>query len=160
MMKVEVALMLKIEVKNTMSEQFQLEYAVYMMIGSYFKKVNCLSKRIETKLFLHYQDLGFGKQEKLENKVIAFIEGYLLRGLAISGMENKEVSILFIPYSFGTIVKLEGNDFAVCFTVRQHGGRLQYSLVPDPYAVKSLKWIPVEEAEVHKKRKVGTWIAV
>ncbi len=70
--------MLKINVKNPNTAQYQLEYVMYMMLSSYYRKARCLSKRMEQKLYLYYMDLTKEKQYILEDNVIRCIEAGIL----------------------------------------------------------------------------------
>ena len=54
--------------------QQQITYALYMMGASCFRKSVCNTKRLETTLYLYYQDMPVNRQERLEDKVIADIE--------------------------------------------------------------------------------------
>ena len=54
--------------------QQQITYALYMMGASCFQKSICNTRRLETTLYLYYQDMPASRQEKLEERVIADIE--------------------------------------------------------------------------------------
>lgn len=123
--------MLKIEMKNPMSSQFQLEYAVYMMLGSYFKKAECDTKRFEKKLFLYYQDLSCSKQETLEKQVISFVEKELIKGLGIPNIHNKKVTISLIPQNNESLIIVKCNHHSVSFKVRKINGHIKYKLISE-----------------------------
>ena len=64
---------------NFTNDQAALEYATYMIIGSYFKKVICdRAKLQEQKLFLHYQEQKREVQYYLEEQCIAYAEKVLM----------------------------------------------------------------------------------
>ena len=70
--------MLNIKAKNTNAAQFQLEYVMYMMLSSYYKKAKCTSKRSEERLYLYYMDMTKDKQYRLEENCIQCIEEEIL----------------------------------------------------------------------------------
>ena len=144
--------MLKIEVKNQNAKQFQLEYAMYMMLGSYFKKATCKSKIIEKRLFLYYQDLGCSKQEDLEEEVIKFIDETLLFALDIPGIEERKVSIRFIPTEKGNIINIEGKNVYINLKVCKKNGRIKYAFLKTPNPNASVKWLPED-----KKKEKRVW---
>ena len=72
------AYMLKVTVKNPSTKQFQLEYAMYMMLGSFFRKATCRSHVLENRLMLYYAELGSEKQYELEDTVLKTLEKKIL----------------------------------------------------------------------------------
>ena len=63
--------------------QQQIAYALYMMGASCFQKSVCDTRRLETTLYLYYQDMPASRQEKLEERVIADIEKNLEEYLSL-----------------------------------------------------------------------------
>ena len=63
--------------------QQQITYALYMMGASCFEKSVCNTRRLETTLYLYYQDMPANRQEKLEERVISDIENKLKEYLPI-----------------------------------------------------------------------------
>ena len=150
--------MIKVETKNPKACQYQSEYAVYMMLGSCFAKAECTTKRVEKRLFLHYQDLSMGKQEKLEKKALLFMEKELIRALAIPQMNQQKVTISFLPQNFGNLICIKGIDFAVTFAVRIRNGKYQYAITSQRNEEGKVEWLPKEKKDV-KKIRIGRWIA-
>lgn len=124
--------MLKITTSNPMAQQYQLEYAMYMMLGSYFKRATCKSKRIEEKLFLHYQDLTSRKQENLEDDVLRLIDSHLLKALNITNIDEREAIVRFIPQENGNLLNFKGSSFDVSFMIQRKDRKLKYTFVRHP----------------------------
>lgn len=123
--------MLRVEFKNPMAGQLQLVYASYMMLSSCFKKTRCLSKRVEKKLYLHYQDLTSRKQEQLEEKVLRSLENYLLPNINIPNISEKEALATFLPSDNGYIICFRGRDFRVNIAVANENGKIKYTIIRD-----------------------------
>lgn len=79
--------------EKTNNKQQQTTYVLYMIISSYFHKSICRTKVLETSLHLHYREMAGGRQEALEEKVIADTERELKKMLSVLEEMNCEVSI-------------------------------------------------------------------
>lgn len=66
---------------NRIMNQNALDYAIYMMLGSYYRSAVPASKRYLDRMYLYYSELKMDKQFALENKVINFTEQILLHKL-------------------------------------------------------------------------------
>lgn len=55
---------------NLTNNQMALEYAIYMIAGSYFKNVKCLSPNREMKMLLNYKEQSLDNQYRLEEACI------------------------------------------------------------------------------------------
>lgn len=62
--------------KDNTKETFA--YAIYMIAGSYFKKVECLSPMLESKLRIAYVDQKLDKQYNMEDKCIQYVEKVMM----------------------------------------------------------------------------------
>ncbi len=92
--------MLNIKVKNPNAAQFQLEYVMYMMLSSYYKKAKCTNKRSEERLYLYYMDMTKDRQYRLEENCIQCIEEEILPEVfkkcpALSGIADTECEVRF-----------------------------------------------------------------
>ena len=90
-----------------MNDQAALEYAIYMIVGSYFKKVTCEKAKFqEQKLFLHYQEQKRETQYYLEEQCIEYAEQVLLKDFS-EDVWNQEMVVHFR--------RLPDNKNAICF---------------------------------------------
>lgn len=97
--------MMKFNYRNPMTKQFQLDYILYMMFSSYFKRTVCMTKATEEHLFLYYAEMPRQKQYELEDKVINAIERDTLKELDSLNICEVEVSVRMIPTSTGTMLE-------------------------------------------------------
>ena len=63
------------------SNQTAFEYAIYEIVGSYFKKARCQSTIQEQKLFVHFKEQKQDTQCLMENKVDGYVKAVLLKKL-------------------------------------------------------------------------------
>ena len=92
---------------NFTNDQAALEYATYMIVGSYFKKVICQRAKLqEQKLFLCYQEQKREVQYHLEEQCIAYAEKVLLN-IFPKEMWEQEVVVHF--------KRLPNEKNAICF---------------------------------------------
>ncbi|MCR4648799.1 MAG: hypothetical protein K5776_06950 [Lachnospiraceae bacterium] len=63
------------------SNQTAFEYAIYEIVGSYFKKATCISTIQEQKLIVHFKEQKQDTQCLMENKVDGYVKGVLLKKL-------------------------------------------------------------------------------
>ena len=63
------------------SNQTAFEYAIYEIVGSYFKKATCVSTIQEQKLIVHFKEQKQDTQCLMENKVDGYVKGVLLKKL-------------------------------------------------------------------------------
>lgn len=127
--------MLKITVKNPNAKQFQLEYAMYMMLTSYFHKTKCNSKALENKLHLHYADLTDTKQIELEKKVEQVLEIKIIPGILarIYRMSKEDLAELDCQVSIRNrgdhnALVFTGEDFEFTLVCKLEGNRIKYRL--------------------------------
>ncbi len=60
--------------KNKSNKQLAAAYAVYMIVGSYFKNCICQSQFEEKRMYLNYAEISVAKQNDLEERVISQLE--------------------------------------------------------------------------------------
>ena len=63
------------------SNQTAFEYAIYEIVGSYFKKARCPSTIQEQKLIVHFKEQKQDTQCLMENKVDGYVKAVLLKKL-------------------------------------------------------------------------------
>ncbi|MCQ2542690.1 MAG: hypothetical protein MJ126_00885 [Lachnospiraceae bacterium] len=63
------------------TNQTAFEYAIYEIVGSYFKKATCISTIQEQKLIVHFKEQKQDTQCLMENKVDSYVKGVLLKKL-------------------------------------------------------------------------------
>lgn len=63
------------------SNQTAFEYAIYEIVGSYFKKATCVSTIQEQKLIVHFKEQKQDTQCLMENKVDGYVKAVLLKKL-------------------------------------------------------------------------------
>lgn len=83
---------------NFTNNQKALEYAIYMMVGSYFKKAVCLNKAYEETLRVHYCEQKLDNQYHMEDQCIKYVESVLMEELPEDiWQEEVEARILVLP---------------------------------------------------------------
>mgnify|MGYP003299267199 CR=1 FL=1 len=63
------------------TNQTAFEYAIYEIVGSYYKKATCISTIQEQKLIVHFKEQKQDTQCLMENKVDSYVKGVLLKKL-------------------------------------------------------------------------------
>ena len=63
------------------SNKTAFEYAIYEIVGSYFKKARCQSTIQEQKLIVHFKEQKQDTQCLMENKVDGYVKAVLLKKL-------------------------------------------------------------------------------
>ena len=79
---------------NFTSNQTAFEYAVYMMVGSYFDKTVCKNKMLEKKMYVQYLEQKEKSQIQMERISIRFVEKELKRRLP-KELWNQQVEVKF-----------------------------------------------------------------
>jgi len=80
---------------NFTDNQTALEYAIYMMVGSYFKKAKCTSPILEKKMKVQYAEQKADNQYRMEEICIRFAEEELVPKLP-KGYLDSEVKVRFL----------------------------------------------------------------
>lgn len=81
---------------NFTNNQKAFEYAMYMMLGSYFNKAFCKNTLLEKKMYVQYLEQKEKKQIELEDVCLRFIEKELIPQLPKELWEH-EVEVRFRP---------------------------------------------------------------
>ena len=77
-------------------KQTAFEYAMYMMLGSYFNKAKCSNYLLEKKMRFHYWEQKDKEQIDLEKICLRWIEKELVPILP-EGVWDQEVEVRFLP---------------------------------------------------------------
>ena len=77
-------------------KQTAFEYAMYMMLGSYFNKANCKNYLLEKKMYFHYLLQKDKEQIELEDICLRWIEKELVPYL-LEEVWNQNVEVRFFP---------------------------------------------------------------
>ena len=99
--------------------QQQITYALYMMGSSCFQKSVCNTRRLETTLYLYYQDMPVNRQEKLEEKLISDIENKLQNFLPV--LEKMQCQASIKKYKDEYHIRFETGFENVCMVVDKKG---------------------------------------
>lgn len=99
------------------TNQTAFEYAIYEIVGSYFKKATCVSTIQEQKLIVHFKEQKQDTQCLMENKVDGYVKGVLLKKLPQElweeevtveirkAPESDVMNIIFYGQKYALIVK-------------------------------------------------------
>lgn len=104
---------------NFTDNQSALGYAIYMIVGSYFKKAKCTHPILETNMRIRYVEQKLDNQYHMEEACISYVEHHLLSELPAQIWEDEvqvrmaicqddgKTEIHFISPMFVLIVKGE-----------------------------------------------------
>lgn len=84
---------------NFTNNQTAFEYAMYMMLGSYFNKTSCKNFLLEKKMRLLYWEQREKNQIELEKICIRFVEKELMPQLP-EDIWQQDVEVKFCPTKF------------------------------------------------------------
>lgn len=98
----------------TMTTKYQkaFNYAMYMMLGSYFRRATVTSHCALKTMYLYYAELGNEKQYAMEDIVIKFTENILRKELPEDIWEG-EVKIFFRQEEQNTYVAFVGDKYTL-----------------------------------------------
>lgn len=74
MLRIDGRPILKMRMISVSKNQENLNYAIYMIGGSYFEKASCSNTRLETRLRVQYMEQKQEKQAALEEECIKYFE--------------------------------------------------------------------------------------
>lgn len=99
------------------TNQTAFEYAIYEIVGSYYKKATCVSTIQEQKLIVHFKEQKQDTQCLMENKVDGYVRGVLLKKLPPEvweeevtveikkAPESEVMNLIFCGQKYALIVK-------------------------------------------------------
>lgn len=99
---------------TTMTTKYQkaFNYAMYMMLGSYFRGATVTSQCFLKTMYLYYAEMGNEKQYAMEDIVIKFTEKILQKELPEDIWEG-EVEIVFRQDKQNTYVAFVGDKYTL-----------------------------------------------
>lgn len=100
--------------KKNMKEANQLafQYALYMMLGSYFNSAKAKSPFWEDKLYLYYCETGKEKQYQFEDLVLRFVESKMKATLP-QDVWDEDVKVYTFTHQETTYMVFEGARYKV-----------------------------------------------
>ena len=102
--------------------QENINYAIYMIGGSYFKKASCSNTRLETRLRVQYMEQKQEKQAALEEKCIKYFEEKLLKNKALDDVWKQSVDCEFTAHG----IRFLGTEYALCVTAEAKGKEVKF----------------------------------
>lgn len=109
------------------SNQKALEYAAYMMIGSYFKKTKCISPVTEKKMRIQYVEQKLDNQLFLENICIKYAESKLMKELP-RDIWKSEMKVRLVNCRDGkTEIQFINSKYVLVIVGEYNGKRTQLS---------------------------------
>lgn len=113
-------------IKRNSNEQKAMEYVVYMMVGSYFKKSSCISKWMEGRAFIEYKEMNVNKQLVMEEMSINFVEKVLLKELP-QDVWQKEMRVKFNSYEDGSSeIRFTGGEYLIRIFTLYKGKKTEF----------------------------------
>lgn len=103
--------------------QENLNYAIYMIGGSYFEKAGCSNTRLETRLRVQYMEQKQEKQEALEEECIKYFEEKLLKNKTLNAVWMQRVDCEFTAHG----IRFLGDVYALCVTAEAKGKEIKFS---------------------------------
>ena len=99
---------------NIVDKQAAFEYALYMMLGSYFEKMACCSPMYEKKLHMQYLQQKEENQLQMEDFCIRFVEKELMPQLP-EDFWRQQVEVRFLPTNVKGMREIQfiGADYAL-----------------------------------------------
>lgn len=82
---------------NFTNNQTAFEYAIYMMVGSYFDKAVCTSNLQEKNMYLQYKEQKRESQYLMEDICLDYLEKNLIN-LVPSDFWNEKVGVRFVQH--------------------------------------------------------------
>lgn len=99
-----------------------LNYAIYMIAGSYFKKAVCKSSYVEARHKLIYAEAGAKTQYTFEERCIKYIRKSLMPNLDRKIWEQ-EVTVEFLPDG----VRFIGPEYAIEIVGKDRGAKTYFN---------------------------------
>ena len=103
--------------------QENLNYAIYMIGGSYFKKASCSNTRLETRLRVQYMEQKQEKQATLEEECIKYFEEKLLKNKALNDVWKQSVDCEFTAHG----IRFIGPEYALCVIAEDKGKETNFT---------------------------------
>lgn len=123
MLRIDGRPILKMRMISVSKNQENLNYAIYMIGGSYFEKASCSNTRLETRLRVQYMEQKQEKQAALEEECIKYIEEKLLKNKALDDLWKQSVDCEFTAHG----IRFLGDVYALCVTAEDKGKEIKFS---------------------------------
>lgn len=127
---------------TTKNEKFTVNqncfnYAVYMMLGSYFKKAEAASQYYIQKMYLYYTEQKKEKQYEFEDLVINFTENTLMRELP-EDIWDEVMKVSFFKEEDRTCAVFAGRRYTVVVecNYRGKGTKLHCKVYETPLSIE------------------------
>ena len=119
------------------NNQNAFNYAVYMMLGSYFKQMEAVSECYVQKLYLYYVENKRERQYSFEDIAIRFVERVLQKQLS-EEIWQERVLVSFFARDGRNYVAFQGARYTLVVQNDYRGARtkLQYQLYEDTPAIE------------------------
>lgn len=119
------------------NNQNAFNYAVYMMLGSYFKQMEAVSESYVQKLYLYYVENKRERQYSFEDIAIRFVERVLQKQLP-EEIWQERVLVSFFARDGRNYVAFQGARYTLVVQNDYRGAhtKLQYQLYEDTPAIE------------------------
>lgn len=114
--------------KKEMGKDLQkaMEYVVYMMVGSYFRKTECESRWMEDTLHIEYLETKEKTQDMMEKQCIYFVEKVLRKKLP-KQVWNEKMEVRFVSFPDGSSeVRFQGAYYMLRVFVQYKGKKTEF----------------------------------
>ena len=112
--------------------QNAFNYAVYLMIGSYFREMEAISECYTQKLYLYYVENKKDRQYEFEDLVIDFAER-VLRAELPAEIWQERVTVSFFVKGDKNYVAFQGARYTLVVENNYRGGRTKLSYKVEEY---------------------------
>lgn len=116
-------------VKTNFKNNLQaLSYAVYMMVGSYFKKSTCKNAIAESKYYISYCEAGEKLQLTMEEKAEKYLINNVFASIPnlVDYCASKDAEVTFKNVPKGLVVSFICNDFKLSIMCDYKKGKCNF----------------------------------
>lgn len=103
--------------------QENLNYAIYMIVGSYFKNALCKNTRLENRLSVQYREQKQENQIALEKRCLDYFKEKLLNKKALVDVWKQSVVAEFTAHG----VRFIGPEYALCIIAEDKGKETNFT---------------------------------
>ena len=108
--------------------QTAFEYAIYMIVGSYFNKTSCKNVLQERKMRLQYCEQKLDKQYKMEDMCIAYVEQELRNKIPSRVWDEKVMTRLIVNKERGmTEIRFISHEYILCISGIYRGKNSEFN---------------------------------
>lgn len=84
--------------EKMIEKQKAFDYCVYMMLTGFYRKTECMSPFLETKLFLYYRELNDNTAVSMEKNALRILEKEILSVIP-TDVSQEDAEIHILPWS-------------------------------------------------------------